>query len=303
MHGKKTVRRGKKIALAVIIVILIVLSGVVVSNFNNISALYKGLTQSSDEISSNIEKNKQNTSQALQDAGINMSEEDFEKLNSGELSADEILQIIQGAVSSDNQQKDPENEPSPEQKPQGNETDEKKDEYVAAPEQKPEQNPEQNIQVQPDDSQGDVQKPVEQEKTDTPPQSQPNPVVPPEQSETVLAEAEYNKKVADLVAKVYTIKSEFMATLDSFESKIVSEYKALPAEQRTSATKAKIVADNMSYMLSLEAQCDAQIKAVTDELTKLMKEYGKDMALVDAINSAYANEKELKKAYYVSLYK
>lgn len=283
MHEKKTVRRGKKIALTVIIIILVVLIGVVVSNFNNISALYKGLTQSSDEISSNIEKNKQDTSQALQNAGINMSEDDFEKLNSGELSADEILQIIQGAVSSDNQQKDPENEPSPEQKP--------------------EQNPEQNIQVQPDDSQGDVQKPVEQEKTDTPPQSQPNPVVPPEQSETVLAEAEYNKKVADLVAKVYTIKSEFMATLDSFESKIVSEYKALPKEQRTAATKAKIVADNMSYMLSLEAQCDAQIKAVTDELTKLMKEYGKDMALVDAINSAYANEKELKKAYYVSLYK
>lgn len=297
MHEKKTVRRGKKIALTVIIIILVVLIGVVVSNFNNISALYKGLTQSSDEISSNIEKNKQDTSQALQNAGINMSEDDFEKLNSGELSADEILQIIQGAMTPDNQQKDPENQPDPEKKPQGDETEENKNQDVTVPEQKPEQ----DIPAQPDNAQDENS--VIQETPDTSPETQEKPEITPGQPENVLSEAEYNKKVADLVAKVYTIKSEFMATLDSFESKIVSEYKALPKEQRTAATKAKIVADNMSYMLSLEAQCDAQIKAVTDELTKLMKEYGKDMALVDAINSAYANEKELKKAYYVSLYK
>lgn len=299
MHDKKTARRGKKIALSVIIIILVVLIGVIASNYSNISALYKGLTQSSDEISSNIEKNKQNTSQALQDAGINMSQEDFDKLNSGELSADEILQIIQGAVVPDKQQQDPENITSPEQNPQDNKTDESKNQDVTGPEQKDEQ----DTQGQPGISQEGVKNPVVQETPDTSSQSQQKPAITPEQPENVLSEAEYNKKVADLVAKVYTIKSEFIGTLDAFESKIVSEYKALPEEQRTSATKAKIVADNMSYMLSLEAQCDAQIKAVTDELSKLMKEYGKDMTLVDAINSAYANEKELKKAYYVSLYK
>ena len=42
---------------------------------------------------------------------------------------------------------------------------------------------------------------------------------------------------------------------------------------------------------------------ITDELSALMKANGKDTSLVDAINSAYANEKELKKAYYISLYK
>ena len=118
-----------------------------------------------------------------------------------------------------------------------------------------------------------------------------------------LSEEEYNKKVAELVAKIYVIKANFTSTLSAFESNIIASYKALPKEQHTTATKAKIVSDNMGYVTGLEAQCDAQVKAVTDELSALMKENGKDTSLVDAINSAYNSEKELKKAYYISLYK
>lgn len=105
------------------------------------------------------------------------------------------------------------------------------------------------------------------------------------------------------MAKIYVIKANFTSTLSTFESNIIASYKALPKEQHTTATKAKIVSDNMGYVAGLEAQCDAQVKAVTDELSALMKENGKDTSLVDAINSAYKNEKELKKAYYISLYK
>lgn len=83
---------------------------------------------------------------------------------------------------------------------------------------------------------------------------------------STLSEEEYNKKVADLVAKMYVVKANFTSTLSAFEANIISSYKSLPAEQRTSATKAKIVSDNMSYVTGLEAQCDAQVKAITDEL-------------------------------------
>ena len=125
----------------------------------------------------------------------------------------------------------------------------------------------------------------------------------PQKDKNVLSEQEYNKKVAELVAQVYVIQANFNSTLNAFENRIISEYKALPAEERTTSTKARIVSENMAYVVGLEAQCDAQIKEITDALTKLMNENNKDTSLVDSINKAYQNEKELKKAYYISLYK
>ena len=118
-----------------------------------------------------------------------------------------------------------------------------------------------------------------------------------------MTEEQYNTRVSELVAKMYSIKADFITQLSAFESRIISEYKALPKEQRTSATKTRIVSENMSYVMGLEAQCDAQVKAVTDELTAIMTANGKPTTLVDQINAAYVSEKEIKKAYYVSLYK
>ena len=118
-----------------------------------------------------------------------------------------------------------------------------------------------------------------------------------------MTEEEYNMRVSELVAKMYSIKADFNSKLSSFESRVIAEYKALPEEQRTSATKARIVSENMSYIMGLEAQCDAQVKAVTDELYSIMTASGKQTTLVDQINAAYISEKENKKAYYISLYK
>lgn len=303
MSRKKTAGKSKKIAVAVIVVIFVALICFVAANYSNISAIYKGLTLSSDEINSNLEQNKQDTSQALQNAGINVSEEDFEKLNSGELSSEEILQIIQGGITTDNQQNDSKQETSDEQPSGTDKTDEENEKDVTGTE----QNPEQSTEIKPDEPDEVEQKPQDTQTVQKPEEEKPKDQMTSENvpvgQEPVLSEAEYNIKISELIAKVYSIKSNFMATLDSFEEKIISEYKALPEEQRTTATKAAIIADNMSYMLSLEAQCDAQIKAVTDEMTALMKQYGKDLTLVDSINTAYINEKELKKAYYINLYK
>lgn len=118
-----------------------------------------------------------------------------------------------------------------------------------------------------------------------------------------MTEDEYNMSVSELVAKVYSVKADFNSKLSAFESKVIADYKALPPEQRTSATKARIVSENMSYVMGLEAQCDAQVKTITDELYAIMTANGKPTTLVDQINAAYISEKENKKAYYISLYK
>lgn len=137
-----------------------------------------------------------------------------------------------------------------------------------------------------------------------PPVVNPPAVKPPVTNTTgVMSEEQYNQRVAELVAKMYSIKADFLGQLSAFESRIKAEYSALPKEQQTTATKARIVSENMSYIMGLEAQCDAQVSAVTSELTTIMVANGKPTTLVDQINAAYISEKEAKKAYYVSMYK
>ncbi len=305
MKEKTTKSRGKKIVAAVILVILAAGVAIAVKNYGNIKALYKGLTTSTEDLSADIEQNKQNTSDALSNAGINISKEDFDKLNDGELTAEQIAELLQGSIgkqdSTANDGKQNENVTdipdagSEKQDDDGSES--QTPELPVSPEVTPQEKTEPDTQVPNDNIQQnkpeDIPEPTKPEKPET----------NDTHTSTVMTEAQYNEKVAEYVAKMYVIKSEFLNILNEFETNIKNQYLALPKEQRTTATKAKIVADNMAYVTSLEAQCDARVDAVTKELYELMKANGKDTALVDAIKAAYVNEKELKKAYYISLYK
>lgn len=308
MKEKTTKSRGKKIALAVVLIILAAVAAVAVKNYNNLKALYIGLTTSTEQISTDIEQNKQETADALSNAGLNISKEDFDKMNDGSLSPEQIEQLLKDSL--DGKQSDTEKEDNLQAE----------DPVVNVPDAPVgEQNTENAENTETADSENKTTESTNPsgEKSETPsggtqqpvPESKPEPTVPNNQTTTgttnplLMSEAEYSEKVAEYVAKMYVIKSEFVGVLNEFEANIKSQYLALPKEQRTTATKAKIVSDNMEYVSSLEAQCDARVDAVTNELYELMKANGKDTALVDAIKTAYVNEKELKKAYYVSLYK
>ncbi len=308
MREKTTKSRGKKIVLAVVLIILAAVAAVAVKNYNNLKALYIGLTTSTEQISTGIEQNKQETANALSNAGLNISKEDFDKMNDGSLSPEQIEQLLKDSL--DGKQSDTEKEDNLQAE----------DPVVNVPDVSGDgQNTENAENTETSDSENKTTESTNpsEEKSEMPsdraqqtvPEIKPEPTVPNNQvtdgttNSLVMSEAEYNEKVAEYVAKMYVIKSEFLGILGDFENTIKSQYLSLPKEQRTTATKAKIVSDNMEYVSSLEAQCDARVDAVINELYELMKANGKDTALVDAIKTAYLNEKELKKAYYVSLYK
>ena len=307
--------KGKKkwIVLTIFLILLAVIVFFAVKNLENIKALYKGLTTDTTQIGMLIQQNQKDTVGALSNSGINVSEEDFKKFNEGNLSEEEISEIIFNSMSSgssqtadNNNQEENANENASAEGSQdaNNQTSESNSSSVSNNSQDS-----QNSSSQSSDSSNNSG--TTQNNQTTSSASGNSSAAGSSQTNTntastpsgALSEDEYNKKVADLVAKIYVIKGNFLALLSEFENKIISDYKALPSSQRTNAKKAQIVADNMSYIAGLEAQCDAQVKAVTDELTALMKAQGKDTSLVDAINKAYAQEKELKKAYYISLYK
>lgn len=307
--------KGKKkwIVLTIFLILLAVIVFFAVKNLENIKALYKGLTTDTTQIGMLIQQNQKDTVGALSNSGINVSEEDFKKFNEGNLSEEEISEIIFNSMSSgssqtadNNNQEENANENASAEGSQDadNQTSESNSSSVSNNSQDS-----QNSSSQSSDSSNNSG--TTQNNQTTSSASGNSSAAGSSQTNTntastpsgALSEDEYNKKVADLVAKIYVIKGNFLALLSEFENKIISDYKALPSSQQTNAKKAQIVADNMSYIAGLEAQCDAQVKAVTDELTALMKAQGKDTSLVDAINKAYAQEKELKKAYYISLYK
>lgn len=326
MKKKTTKSRGKKIALAVVLIILAAVALVTVKNYKNLKALYIGLTASTEQISTGIEQNKQDTANALSNAGLNISKEDFDKMNDGSLTPEEIEKLLKdslGTQQSDTEKTDTtqaENAvpdtPDTTGDIQNSENKENTDNVTDITNT---ESTEKTDVTQPadtgnkaaeDTNPSDTQNKVPSDVTQTTvPQSTTKPTAPENQTTNgtanslVMSDAEYNEKVAEYVAKMYVIKSEFLGVLDEFEASIKSQYLALPKEQRTTATKAKIVSENMEYVSSLEAQCDARVDAVINELSALMKANGKDTALVDAIKTAYINEKELKKAYYVSLYK
>ena len=307
--------KGKKkwIVLTIFLILLAVIVFFAVKNLENIKALYKGLTTDTTQIGMLIQQNQKDTVGALSNSGINVSEEDFKKFNEGNLSEEEISEIIFNSMSSDssqtadnnNQEENADENASAEgSQDANNQTSESNSSSVSNNSQGS-----QNSSSQSSDSSNNSG--TTQNNQTTSSSSGNSSAAGSSQTNTnttstpsgALSEDEYNKKVADLVAKIYVIKGNFLALLSEFENKIISAYKGPPSSQQTNAKKAQIVADNMSYIAGLEAQCDAQVKAVTDELTALMKAQGKDTSLVDAINKAYVQEKELKKAYYISLYK
>ena len=286
---KKKFFTVKRLILFIIVILLIVAGVVLLINYPNIKALYKGMTTNPDDIQQQIVQNNQNIADALTESGISLTKEELDLFSDGSLSQDEISAMIlkgmtEGSVDEALSNAD------------NSEGDENATENANAT--APETGT--NSPDKKSNNAGTGKSNVSNGNSNST-QPSPNASTLPDSSDK--DEAEYNKKVADLVAKVYVIKANFTSLLAALEDSAISSYKALPASERTHASKAKIVSDNMSYVLGLEAQCDAQVKAVTDELTALLKQYGKDTALVDSINSAYQQEKELKKAYYLSLYK
>lgn len=338
MEKKSTKPVRARILLTLLILILAIIFGVIFVYRDNIKALWRGLTTDTGEIGEMIQETQTQTKNALSDAGMNVSEDDFNKLNNGDLSQEEIEAIIYDSLtdasngtadpgsgsetpaddengdnadsadgkttdSTDTSSKDPASGTGKDSsQASGGQTGQTSGKTPSSG-----NNPSGGKNTSGSKPSGSTQTKDPAAASTTPSTTQgtfsPHPGTTSPIGTAKLSEEEYNKKVAELVAKIYVIKANFTSTLSAFESNIIASYKALPKEQHTTATKAKIVSDNMGYVAGLEAQCDAQVKAVTDELSALMKENGKDTSLVDAINSAYKNEKELKKAYYISLYK
>lgn len=114
--------------------------------------------------------------------------------------------------------------------------------------------------------------------------------------------SEANNRISLLIARMYVLKAKFTLALKTLETSVKDEYLALPESGRTSSAKRSITSKALYQVADLEEECDAEVNKIIVEIESLLKSSGQDLSLSDAIKSAYKSEKENTKAYYVNRY-
>ena len=122
--------------------------------------------------------------------------------------------------------------------------------------------------------------------------------VPAEQPKP--AEDPYQKELSAIIAKVYVLREDFTMALDNMYDEAKAEYIALPAEKRTKSNLMVLASKYLSKATALEKECDARMDEIVAEMGKLIQENNGDMSLVDTVVYSYANEKSLKKSWFMS---
>ena len=114
------------------------------------------------------------------------------------------------------------------------------------------------------------------------------------------AENTYQKELSALIAKVYVLREEYTLALDTMYADAKAEYLALPAEKRTKTQLLKMARGYLSRAFALEKECDGKMDEIVRAMEKLLRENNGDLGLVDTVVYTYANEKSLKKSWYMS---
>lgn len=313
---EKTVsgKRRRKVLRVFLVLLLIVLIAAVIVGFkfrSHIKAAIIWLTASDEDIQNNIDKAKEQQTEVLNNSGFNASKELQEALEAGRITAEEHTQILVGSLTLEEVLASKEESiPEAPDEEVNNDSPEKDDEPVANTPQT--EIPDDNTDDPPEkpagtdgekaDSGKETEKLPEQNVVVPPVNGEEsnNPNAPPAQQTQSTADAD--KRIAELVTKMYVLKSEYTAAVNGIVADMKAEYSLLPKEERNLSAKQSIAARYLGTINTMEAQCDAQVNAIVSELRTLLKANGRDEALADAILSTYATEKENTKAYYLSTY-
>lgn len=114
------------------------------------------------------------------------------------------------------------------------------------------------------------------------------------------ADNAYQQELSGYVAEIYVLQAEYTGQLESMFAAAKAEYLALPEDQRTQSNKASIASKYLSMASGLEGQCDAKMDGIVSSMESLIRANNGDMSLVDTVVYTYANEKSLKKSWYMS---
>ena len=113
-------------------------------------------------------------------------------------------------------------------------------------------------------------------------------------------ETQYDRIVAKYTSVFYALKGKYIGMLDSLIGIADDEFDALPKEQRTKATRSKIISKYINVASGYEADCDKEVSSLLSSMKKDLKAINADTAIVDSIKEIYYEEKSLRISYYAS---
>ena len=262
-------RRWKKIVLGVLLLLLLAGAALFWWQKENLKALKDGLQYSSEEIETKLQENQQTIKDAVDSRPEvvvrDVTDEERAALKDGSLSQEELIDRLINTETETSAV--PQSPPKPEQ---------------AQPTETQPQQPAKPAQEQPADKPAEVPPPVQS------PAEQPT------------AEDEYKKKVSAIIAEVYVLREQYTIELDNMFNTAKAEYVAM---SKAGTSKDKLVSWATGYISkasNLEKTCDKKMDDVVLRLETLIRENNGDLSLVDTVVYTYANEKSLKKAWYMS---
>lgn len=129
--------------------------------------------------------------------------------------------------------------------------------------------------------------------------------ITPEELAKALVEAQepadaFSVDLSALIARVLLLQKLYVGKLESLEAEAKAEYRTLPESQRTKTKLVEWASGYIKRATKMEKQCDAQIDAIVAEMVELIKKYDSDTEIAEKVVYSYAEEKRLKKAWYLS---
>ena len=137
--------------------------------------------------------------------------------------------------------------------------------------------------------------PAAEPEQDTEPAPTPQPSAPPAPKQPT-----YKEQLQDIVDRVYALRTEYVTALETLEAEASAAYKAMPASEKTKKNLIDFASTYISKATNLEKECDAKMDVLVKDLEALQKKYGQSYELVEQMIYTYANEKSLKKAWYMA---
>ena len=151
------------------------------------------------------------------------------------------------------------------------------------PEPEPDPGPESEVEAEPE--------------TESKPSPQPSPQTTPEPENKGPT---YKEQLQSIVDRVYALRSEYVNALDAMQKEASAAYYAIAPAERTKKKLIDFASVYISKAANLEKECDGKMDVLVAELKDLQRRYGQSDELVNQMISTYANEKSLKKAWYMA---
>ncbi len=119
-------------------------------------------------------------------------------------------------------------------------------------------------------------------------------------SDSRPVQTEYERQMAEIIAKVYVLRDEYVMTLDSMYAEAEPALADLVNKEGSEEEIASLISSYLTKASELEAQCDGQIDVIVTQMEQLIQANDGDMSPVDTLIETYATEKATKKAWYIS---